>query len=147
MQNISKRDGSVMEFRHLKTFRAVAVNRSFTRAAHELGYVQSAITSHVKALEADLGVKLFDRLGRRVILTDAGGELLAYATRILDLTDGARVAVAPPRRSASTGCRLCSMNLVNVLPGFVSSSNRAGTAPSIPRCDAGFRKAQWTRRS
>jgi DNA-binding transcriptional LysR family regulator len=94
MQNISKRDGSVMEFRHLKTFRAVAVNRSFTRAAHELGYVQSAITSHVKALEADLGVKLFDRLGRRVILTDAGSELLAYATRILDLTDGARVAVA-----------------------------------------------------
>jgi DNA-binding transcriptional LysR family regulator len=90
---ISKRDRSVMELRHLRTFRAVAVNRSFTRAANELGYVQSAITSHVKALEADLGVRLFDRLGRRVILTDAGSELLAYATKILDLTDGARAAV------------------------------------------------------
>ncbi len=83
-----------MELRHLRTFRAVAVNRSFTRAANELGYVQSAITSHVKALEADLGVRLFDRLGRRVVLTDAGSELLAYATKILDLTDGARAAVA-----------------------------------------------------
>ncbi len=37
-----------MELRHLRTFRAVAINRSFTRAANELGYVQSAITSHVK---------------------------------------------------------------------------------------------------
>jgi DNA-binding transcriptional LysR family regulator len=83
-----------MELRHLRTFRAVAVNRSFTRAANELGYVQSAITSHVKALEADLGVRLFDRLGRRVVLTGAGSELLAYATKILDLTDGARAAVA-----------------------------------------------------
>src|SRR5918997_26679 len=90
---ISKRDGGVMELRHLKTFRAVAVNRSFTRAAHELGYVQSAITSHVKALEADLGVRLFDRLGRRIVITEAGSELLAYATKILDLTDSARAAL------------------------------------------------------
>ncbi len=39
-----------MELRHLRTFKAVAAKRSFTQAAKELGYVQSAITAHVKAL-------------------------------------------------------------------------------------------------
>jgi DNA-binding transcriptional LysR family regulator len=61
-----------MELRHLRTFKAVAANRSFTQTAKELGYVQSAITAHVKALEADLGVRLFDRLGRHIVLTEAG---------------------------------------------------------------------------
>jgi DNA-binding transcriptional LysR family regulator len=71
-----------MEIRHLRTFRAVATRRSFTRAARELGCVQSAVTVHVKALEADLGVRLFDRLGRNIALTQAGSELLRYATAI-----------------------------------------------------------------
>ncbi|MGB3635490.1 MAG: LysR family transcriptional regulator [Rubrobacteraceae bacterium] len=83
-----------MELRHLRTFRVVASELSFTRAGRELGYVQSAVTAHVKALENDLGVKLFDRLGRNVVLTVAGRELLAYATKILDLTESARAAVA-----------------------------------------------------
>jgi DNA-binding transcriptional LysR family regulator len=80
-----------VELRHLRTFREVARSLSFTRAAHELGYVQSAVTSHVKALEADLGVRLFDRLGRRVALTDAGRKLVGHAERILDLMEEARV--------------------------------------------------------
>lgn len=83
-----------MELRHLRTFREVARGLSFTRAARELGYVQSAVTSHVKALEADLGVRLFDRLGRRVALTDAGRKLLGHAERILDLTEEARADLA-----------------------------------------------------
>ena len=83
-----------MELRHLRTFREVARGLSFTRAARELGYVQSAVTSHVKALEADLGVRLFDRLGRRVALTDAGRGLLGYAERMLDLAEEARASVA-----------------------------------------------------
>ena len=82
-----------MELRHLKTFRAVARNLSFTRAATELGYVQSAVTAHVKALEAELGVRLFDRLGRRVALTNAGRELLGHAGKILDMCEEARTAV------------------------------------------------------
>ena len=61
-----------MELRHLTTFKAVAGTLSFTRAAADLGYVQSAVTAHVKALETELGVPLFDRLGRGVALTEAG---------------------------------------------------------------------------
>lgn len=82
-----------MELRHLTTFRAVARSLSFTRAAAELGYVQSALTGHVKALEAELGVRLFDRQGRRIVLTSAGASLLGYAEKILELAREAAVAV------------------------------------------------------
>jgi DNA-binding transcriptional LysR family regulator len=82
-----------VELRHLTTFRAVATGLSFTRAATQLGYVQSAVTSHVQALEDELGVRLFDRLGRRIVLTQAGSELLAYADKILQLTNEARTVV------------------------------------------------------
>ncbi|HEY5986464.1 MAG TPA: LysR family transcriptional regulator [Streptosporangiaceae bacterium] len=80
-----------MELRHLTTFRAVAKSLSFTRAAAELGYVQSALTAHVKALEDELGVRLFDRLGRRIVLTDSGVRLLGYAENILELAHEATV--------------------------------------------------------
>src|SRR5215470_17153978 len=81
-----------MELRHLATFRAVARSLSFTRAAAELGYVQSALTAHVKALEAELGVQLFDRTGRRIVLTDSGMRLLGYAEDILELAREAALA-------------------------------------------------------
>jgi DNA-binding transcriptional LysR family regulator len=83
-----------VEHRQLRIFGAVARALSFTRAAKELGYVQSNVTAQVKALEAELGLPLFDRLGRRVVLTDAGRALQGYAGRILDLHEEARAAVA-----------------------------------------------------
>jgi DNA-binding transcriptional LysR family regulator len=85
-----------MELRHLTTFRMVAQTLSFTQAASRLGYVQSAVTQHVKLLEEELGVPLFDRLGRSIALTDAGHRLLTYATRIEELADEARDAVTEP---------------------------------------------------
>ena len=83
-----------MELRQLETFKAVAANLSFTRAASALGYAQSSVTAQVQVLEAELGVRLFDRLGRRIVLTDAGERLLAYADRILGLAEEARAALA-----------------------------------------------------
>lgn len=71
-----------------------AAELSFTRAAARLGYVQSAVTSHIKALEDELGVRLFDRLGRRVMLTHAGSQLLGYAGQILQLADEATAMIS-----------------------------------------------------
>ncbi|MEE1943187.1 LysR family transcriptional regulator [Streptomyces sp. TRM 70361] len=82
-----------MELKHLVTFLAVARELSFTRAARDLGYVQSSVTAHVKALETDLGVPLFERLGRRVALTDAGRELRPRARHLVGYAEQTREAV------------------------------------------------------
>jgi DNA-binding transcriptional LysR family regulator len=84
--------GSV-ELRQVATFRAVAEELSFSRAAHRLGYVQSSVSAQVAALERDVGAPLFDRLGRKIVLTDAGRVMLRYSGRLLDLTEEAREAV------------------------------------------------------
>lgn len=83
-----------MELRQLKTFLAVADALSFTQAARGLGYVQSAVTAHVKGLEEELGVRLFDRLGRKIALTDAGRRLRPYARTIAGMVEEAGEAVA-----------------------------------------------------
>ncbi|NNH68769.1 LysR family transcriptional regulator [Nocardia uniformis] len=95
-----------MELKHLTTFLSVARHLNFTRAAHELGYAQSSVTAQIKALEADLGVRLFERLGRRVALTDSGRELCAHAPALLSHAQQAREAVHgaadDPRKIKST---------------------------------------------
>ncbi len=81
-----------MDIRQLSTFHKVATLLSFTRAAAELKYAQSSVTAQVKALEMSLGVDLFDRLGGRIQLTEAGRRLLPYAEQMLALADEARGA-------------------------------------------------------
>lgn len=82
-----------MELRDLKTFVVVAGLLSFHRAGDALHAAQSTVSARIAAIEADLGVKLFERLGRRVALTEAGERLLEYARKILDLEDEARAWV------------------------------------------------------
>jgi len=70
---IASFDGRIsMELRHLATFRILATTLNFTQTAALLGYVQSSVSAQIQELEAELGVLLFDRLNRRVILTDEG---------------------------------------------------------------------------
>ena len=83
-----------MELRQVETFRTVAEELSFSRAAARLGYVQSSVSAQVAALERDLGVPLFDRLGRRIKLTNAGEVMLAYSRKLLGLAGETRQAVA-----------------------------------------------------
>ncbi|WP_406271855.1 LysR family transcriptional regulator [Streptomyces sp. NBC_00191] len=82
-----------MELRLLVTFEKVATVLSFTQAAAELKYAQSSVTSQIRSLETSLGTELFDRLGSRIRLTEAGERLLPYARRIIELSEEARVAV------------------------------------------------------
>ena len=68
----------------LKAFEAAARHESFTRAAAELFVTQGAVSHQVKALETELGVKLFNRERQRLVLTEAGREYLAVVRDALD---------------------------------------------------------------
>ncbi|MDE3201747.1 MAG: LysR family transcriptional regulator [Acidobacteriota bacterium] len=73
-----------MEVRQLQIFTVLAEELNFTRTAERVHTVQSNVTSQIKALEQELGVPLFDRLGRRVALTDAGKRFLPFAEKALE---------------------------------------------------------------
>ena len=75
-----------MEFRQLETFLVVAEELHFTRASERLHLAQSSVSAQVRALEESLDVRLFDRLGRSVVLTDAGEKLRDYARRIREMS-------------------------------------------------------------
>ena len=72
---------SLENFR-LVVFRAVAKHLSFRKAAEELYLTQPAVSLQIKALEADLGVQLFDRSGARITMTPSGQVLLEYAAKV-----------------------------------------------------------------
>jgi DNA-binding transcriptional LysR family regulator len=72
-----------MEVRQLQIFRTLSDELSFTRTAEKVHTVQSNVTAQIKALEEELGTPLFDRLGRRVTLTDAGRNFLPFASQAL----------------------------------------------------------------
>jgi DNA-binding transcriptional LysR family regulator len=79
-----------MEMRQLQLFVTLAEELNFTRTAERLHTVQSNVTSHVRHLEEELGVRLFDRYPRRLVLTDAGAQFLPYAQRVLATVEEAR---------------------------------------------------------
>ncbi|MGY0694602.1 LysR family transcriptional regulator [Virgibacillus sp. FSP13] len=82
-----------MELRQLITFRTVASTLNFTRAAEALNYVPSNVTMQIKALEDELGVPLFDRLGKQLVLTSPGKRFLLHIQSVLDKLDEARSTV------------------------------------------------------
>jgi len=82
-----------MELRHLRYFVAIAEERSFTRAAERLWVAQPGLSTQIRRLETELGVKLFDRHTRGVDLTKAGELFL----------ERARVALAAADRAGATG--------------------------------------------
>ncbi len=93
-----------MEIRQLRTFQTVARVLNFNRSAELLNYSQSAVSAQIKLLEEEIGAPLFDRLGRRVRLTEAGSMLVNYSRKILDMEKEALASVTgwkEPRGSIS----------------------------------------------
>jgi DNA-binding transcriptional LysR family regulator len=72
-----------MDFRELRTFDVVATLMNFNRAAAALHCTQSTVSAQIKSLEEDLGTQVFERLGRRIVLTAAGQELHRHTRRLL----------------------------------------------------------------
>ena len=83
-----------MEFRHLRYFLAVADALHFTKAAEGLPVSQPALSAQVKQLEHEVGVPLFDRVGRSVQLTRAGSIFREHARRALREMELAQMAIA-----------------------------------------------------
>lgn len=76
-----------MTLRHMKIFVTVCAESSMTKAAGKLHIAQPAVSIAIKELEEYYGVKLFDRISRRLYLTDMGRNFLEYATHIVALFD------------------------------------------------------------
>ena len=96
----------MLDLQKLETFRVVALTRNFTRAAVKLGCCQSTVTTHIQALERELGAPLFERsrFSKNTILTGAGRLTLEYAERLSALANEAQAAVdGVQNRSESIG--------------------------------------------
>jgi DNA-binding transcriptional LysR family regulator len=82
-----------MDFYQLTYFKKVADTRSISRAAEELFITQPAVSKQMKALEDELGERLFDRIGKKVSLTRTGQVFYDYAAKILQTLSEAKAAV------------------------------------------------------
>ncbi|MFY9513930.1 MAG: LysR substrate-binding domain-containing protein [Rubrivivax sp.] len=91
-----------MELRHLRYFVALAECLSFTRAAERVHVTQSTLSHQIRQLEEQIGQVLFDRIGKKVVTTEAGQLFLAYATRALKEVD-AGIAMLRPTADGLTG--------------------------------------------
>lgn len=78
-----------MELRNIDTFLKVAGTQNFSKAAEMLGYSQSAVTIQIQKLEKELGIQLFERIGKRVYLTEEGQKFIDYANNLMMAADKA----------------------------------------------------------
>src|SRR3974390_1257774 len=79
-----------LDTRQVRAFCVLARTGSFTQAARELHLTQSGVSHSMKALERETACRLLDRLGKKVVLTQAGEQLLVHATKILQEMETAR---------------------------------------------------------
>lgn len=117
-----------METESLRIFCAVAAELSVTQAAVRLGRAPSNVTTRIQQLETDLGAELLVRVGKRIALSTAGEQFLAYAERLLALEDEARQVVS---HGASGGVlRIGSMEstAASRLPGVLAAYHLAQPA-------------------
>ena len=117
-----------MELRHLRYFVAVAEELHFGRAAERLGISQPPLSQQIQALEDELGLRLFERSNRRVVLSEAGALFLPEARAVLTRLEQARQVARRLRRGEQGELRV----------GLTSS---APFTASIPRALRAFRQA------
>lgn len=134
-----------MEFRQLKAFYTVANTKSFTQAAEILGYAQSSITTQIQLLEQELDTKLFERLSRQIMLTEAGKCFLNYTIQILNLSLAAKQAVcsiSEPEGALIIGApeSLCATRLPLVLKEYRSLYPKVQIMLKVGACNEFY---QW----
>ncbi len=120
-----------MDIHHLKVFMAVYRRRSFSKASKELHLSQPTVSEHIKNLESGLDCRLFDRLGRSIIPTEAADQLFLIAEKIVDemdtLPEKIRSATDVLKRVVEIGASTIpgSYILPSVIAGFVDTTKKA----------------------
>ena len=114
-----------MDLAALEIFRTVVEAGGVTRAAERLHRVQSNVTTRIRQLEQSLGVELFVRDGRRMVLTPAGQTLFDYACRILQLSDEARHAVQPAHPHGRLRIASMESTAASRLPNLLAAYHQA----------------------
>jgi LysR family transcriptional regulator, transcriptional activator of the cysJI operon len=130
----------------LKVFRAVAEHLNFRKAAERLFLTQPAITLQIKALEKDLGMRLFDRTGGKIALTRQGSVLLEYANKLATLASEAEQKLGCGEGSVSGELALGASTTIAqyVLPRLIGAfqndhphiqfSLHSGNTSEVVRC-------------
>ncbi len=120
-----------LDSRQLRAFTILARTGSFTQTAHELHLTQSAISHAMRALEEDLGCRLLDRMGKTVLLTQAGEGLLVHAEKILQEMSTARAELGHLGKWGSSRLRIGASTTAcqHVLPGVLREFKE-----SFPHC-------------
>lgn len=77
----------MMDIKYFRTFQTILETGSFQRAAARLNYAQSTVTLQIQQLEQELSVRLFEKIGRKMKLTQAGKELLPYIDTVLEAVE------------------------------------------------------------
>ena len=91
-----------MDTKQLRTFKIASEILNFTRTAKIVNFAQSSVTAQIKALELELGTPLFERLGKRLLLTEAGERFKVYAERMILLEEDAKGNVNGGEEPAGT---------------------------------------------
>ena len=112
-----------MNFYQLVYFKKVAETTSISRAAEELFITQPAVSKQMRALEEELGERLFDRIGKKVFLTKTGQVLLVHADRILRSIEEAKTAVRDLSEECSGELVIGTSDHISLhrLPGILKS--------------------------
>lgn len=91
-----------MDLQWFITFKAILDTGSFTNAAEKLGYTQSTVTSHIRQLENEFSVKLFDKIGRNMYLSDSGRRMLPKIDQIMDLVTELKIQTSKTKAYSGT---------------------------------------------
>ena len=103
-----------MELRHLRYFVALGERLSFTRAAEQVHVTQSTLSHQIRQFEDELGLPLFDRIGKRVVMTEAGEQLFPSVTKALSDIDTAVRALRGDCAQIDGTLRIGVVHSVNV---------------------------------
>ncbi|GAK10428.1 transcriptional regulator, LysR family [Geomicrobium sp. JCM 19039] len=125
-----------MDIKQLTTFQEAAESLNLTQTAKKLKYSQSNVTAQIKGLEQELGIPLFERLGKRIHLTDSGHTFKRYADQMIATNREAKLALHEDESSGTiiVGAQesQCTYRLMPILKSFKKAIQKSKSFSNPP---------------